>query len=91
MRSQNANCKLIKHFSETSRTFNSQPGKQTRENKSRSYSSVYQIALTYAIQSQKLVEYLIENASKESIIILHDAKHTDIINKAKYNFQQENL
>ena len=46
----------------------------SRENKSRSYSSVYQIALTHAIQSQKLVEYLIENASKESIIIIHDAK-----------------
>ena len=63
----------------------------SRENKSRSYSSVYQIALTHAIQSQKLVEYLIENASKESIIIIHDAKHADIINKAKYNFKKENL
>lgn len=63
----------------------------SRENKSRSYSSVYQIALTHAIQSQKLVEYLIDNSTKDSILILHDTKHVDIVNKAKYNFKKENL
>ena len=63
----------------------------SRENKAKSYSSVFQIALTHLGQAEKLAEYLIEYKKNENIIILHDSKLVNILNRVKYNFKKENL
>lgn len=63
----------------------------SRENKAKKYSSVFQIALTYAVQAEKLVEYLIEHKKNENIVIFHDSKLVNVINRVKYNFKKENL
>lgn len=64
----------------------------SRENKGIiSSPSVYQIALTYKVQTELLVDYLIKHKSAERIIIIHDEKEVRLASYARNNFLNKNI
>ncbi len=54
------------------------------------FSSVYQVALTYKVQTDILAEYLIGKKMAERIIILHDKKENGLAMYLAHRFKQEN-
>ena len=54
------------------------------------FPSVYQISLTYKVQTDILVDYLKKNKLNERIIILNDSREEGLTSYVKYKFKQVN-
>ena len=63
----------------------------SRDNaKIKNFSSVYQIALTYKVQADLLIDHLIKNKFSERIIIFRDSRSKGLASYAEYKFKEKN-
>ncbi len=63
----------------------------SRDNaKIKKFSSVYQVALTYRVQTDLLIDHLIKNKFSERIIIFSDSISKGLATYAEYKFKEKN-
>ncbi len=56
----------------------------------KNFPSVFQVAPSYRMQTDNLIDYLVNNRYSERIIVLHDKNEKSLANYAKYRFSNLN-